>query len=317
MVHVEHGAEPTSQRIAAMAHTTRAWLAALAGCLPRCGSAAVRASCYVLTSYWITDAITAGSGSDSPDFSEIALYASRSLNAPENRSHASSVPPTQRLLAEILLSSQGLTAEPFRHFLSQSVSVLRRADPALEADASLMDKRILLHRAGLLPSLPSPPRDSVRLLLDNFRLSASAQEVDSLILHLECLTGWGTRVIDHEIVKPWVGEMLAGFAVHRLRKHDLISGTRLLRLLGYLASNRVTARRDDLYDYLCSHHRIHGPFGWYGPETAELHKQSPALLEDVEFYLPTTLECLWTLAESLPAGWRLFDKVPRYAPPGT
>jgi hypothetical protein len=313
---VNPGVEPISQQVAAMANTTRAWLARVTEGVPAHGSSAVRASCYVLISYWITDAIAVGGGSDSPEFSEIALYASHLLNDPENRRHANSVPPALRLLTEILLSSLGLTAKPFGDFLSQSISVLRREDPALEADASLMDKRTLLRCAGLLPDLPAPRCDEVRLLLNSLRLSATAQEVDSLLLHLECLTAWGTRVIDPEVVRPWAGEMLAGFAVQQLRKHDLLTATRLLRVLQHLASIGVVASRDDLFIYLCSLHRAHGPFGWYGPEAAELHKQSSGLLEDVEFYLPATLECLWTLAERTADNWRLFDRVPRCARPG-
>lgn len=44
----------------------------------------------------------------------------------------------------------------------------------------------------------------------------------------------------------------------------------------------------------------------------QLRKLSPVLLEDTEFYLVTTLECLWTLAERSVDGWRLFGRVPRY-----
>ena len=313
----ESQAEPMPERIAGIASSARAWLATLVEDIPAHGSTAVRASCYVLISSWIADAIAGSAGSNSAGFLKVAQYVSRSLNASENWNYIVSVNPTLRLLVEVLLSSEGLTVEPFRQFLTQSVSILRRRDPALEADVSLMDKRILLHGAGVLPRPPTLPSDGVRVLSGNFPLSASAEEVDALILQLECLTGWGTRLVDAEVIEPTVGEMLAGFAVQRLRKYDLISATRLLRLLEYLAASRVIVRRDDLYSFLCAHHRAHGPFGWYGPEAAELRKLSPASLEDIEFYLPTTLECLWTLAERWVDGWRLFDKVPSYVLPET
>ena len=48
---------------------------------------------------------------------------------------------------------------------------------------------------GLNAYLPRPPTasaDGVRLLLDEFRLSASAELIDALILQLECLTGCDT-----------------------------------------------------------------------------------------------------------------------------
>ena len=74
-------------------------------------------------------------------------------------------------------------------------------DPLLDADPSLMDKRILLHSAGVLPS---PPTSVCRRACDcgwtSFRLSASTEVVDALTLQLECLTGWGTRLVDVELV---------------------------------------------------------------------------------------------------------------------
>jgi hypothetical protein len=283
--------------------------------IPARGDVAVRALCHVLIAYWIADAMAGRDRGKSAGFSEVARYVARSLNVSENYNHIHSVTPTLKLLVEVLLSSEGLGVEPFRQFLSQSVSILRREDPVLETDPSLMDKRILLFSAGILPRSPTASADGVRMLLDKFRLSASAGLVDALTLQLEYLTGWGTRIVDAELVAPSVGEIIAGFAVHRFRNHDLIAAARLLRLQEYLAASCFRARRDDLYNVLCMHHRSHGPFGWYGPEAAKLRKSSPVLLEHTEFYLPTTLECLWTLAERSVDGWRLFDKVPPYELP--
>src|SRR6266704_2337619 len=134
--------------------------------------------------------------------SAAAQYVARSLNASENWNHIDGVKPNLKLLVEVLLSSEGLGVEPFRQFLTQSVSILRRADPVLEADPSLMDKRILLYSAGILPRPPTASADGVRVLLDKFRLSASAEVIDALTLQLECLTGWGTRLVDAELIPP-------------------------------------------------------------------------------------------------------------------
>ena len=307
---------PTPERIAGIASGARAWLASLLERIPAHGDVAVRALCHVLIASWIADTMAGrdrAQRAQSVGFTEVAQYVARSLNTSENCNHIDGVKPTLKLLVEVLLSSEGLGAEPFREFLTQSVSILRRPDPVLEADPSLMDKRILLCSAGILPRPPTASADGVRVLLDKFRLSASAEVIDALTLQLECLTGWGTRLVDAELIAPSLGEILAGFAVQRLRNYDLIPAARLLRLQEYLVASRIIARRDDLYNVLCMHHRTQGPFGWYGPEAAKLHKLSPVLLEDMEFYLPTTLECLWTLAERSLDGWRLFDKVPPYA----
>jgi hypothetical protein len=302
---------PTPERIAGIAGSARAWLVSLLERIPERGDVTVRALCHVLIATWIADAIAGKGGAKPAIFTEVAHNVARTLNASENSDYIDGVKPTLKLLVELLLSSEGLGVDPFRQFLTQSVSILRCADPALEADPSLMDKRILLYSAGILPRPPTASADGLRALLGNFRLSASTEVVDALTLQLECLTGWGTRLVDAEIVAPWLGEVFAGLAVQRLRNYDLISATRLLRLHEYLAASRIVARRDDLYNALCMQHQTHGPFGWYGPEAASLRKLSPVLLEDTEYYLVTTLECLWALAERWVDGWRLFGRVPQ------
>ena len=311
----QSSAAPTPERIAGIASSARAWLVFLLERIPARGDVAVRALCHVLIASWIADAMAGRDRAKSAGFTEVAQYVARSLNASENSNCIDGVKPSLKLLVEILLSSEGLGVEPFRQFLTQSVSILRRADSVLEADPSLMDKRILLYSAGILPRPPAASADGVRVLLDKFRLSAPAEVIDALALQLECLTGWGTRLVDAELIAPSLGEIIAGFAVQRLRNYDLIPAARLLRLQEYLEASRIVARRDDLYDALCMHHRTHGPFRWYGPEAAKLRNLRPVLLEDTEFYLPTTLECLWTLAERSVDGWRLFGKVPSYVLP--
>jgi len=303
---------PTPERITGIASSARIWLASLLERIPARGDVAVRALCHVLIASWIADTMARKDRAKSAGFTEIAKYVAHSLNAPENCNHIDGVQSTLKLLVEVLLSSEGLRVEPFRQFLSQSVSILQRTDPVLETDPSLMDKRILLYSAGILPRSPTVSADGVRVLLDKFSLSASTEVIDALTLQLECLTGWGTRLVDAGLIAPSLGEILAGFTVQRLRNYDLISAARLLRVQEYLAASRIIVRRNDLYNVLCMHHRTQGPFGWYGPEAAKLRKLSPVLLEDTEFHLPTTLECLWTLAEKSLDGWRLFDKVPPY-----
>ena len=301
-----------AERIAGTASSARAWLASLLERIPTRGDVAVRALSHVLIAYWIADTMAGKDRPKTADFTEVAHHVARSLNASENCIQVDGVKPTLKLLVEILLSSEGLRVEPFRQFLTQSASLLRRADPVLEADPSLMDKRILLYCAGILPRPPAASADGVRVLLDKFRLSAPVEVIDALTLQLECLTGWGTRPVNSELLEPSLGEILAGLAVYRLRNYDLIAAARLLRLRLYLESGCITAGRDDLYNVLCMHHRTEGPFGWFGPEAAMLRELSPVLVEDTEFCLPTTLECLWTLAERSMDGWRLFDKVPQY-----
>jgi hypothetical protein len=308
---------PTPEEIASIAFGARAWLVSLLDRIPLSGDTAVRALCHVLVASWIADTIATRDRSTSADFTRVARYVADSLNASGDCNRVDGVKPTLKLLVNVLLSSEGLEVEAFRQFFDQTVSILRRADRVLHADPSLMDKRIILHRVGLLSRPRTPSVDGLRVLLENFRLSASAEVIDALTLQLECASAWGTRLVDADHVPRALGDILAGFAVQRLREYDLISAARLLRLLEYLAASEIMVRRGDLYAALCVQHRIHGPFGWYGPEFATLRKltsplEDVELLADLELHLPTTLECIWTLAETSGNGWRLFDKLPPY-----
>ena len=297
-----------SDRTAAIAEDARAWLSSLLETTRDRNEPSVSDLCHILITSWICDALL--SECVPASFPEIARRIARLLNVSEKTDRMDEVKPTLRLLVETLLSSRGLKVEPFRQFFSQSTSILRR-EPALELDLSFADKRMLLYRAGVLPAPQAASIDAIQTLSHRFRLSASAETVEALTLQLECLTGWGARPVDAGIIEPWLGEVISGLVVHRLRNYDLISAARLLRLHGYLAASVVTPGRDDLYDALCMHRQAHGPFGWYGPETAALRRVNPAMREEMEFYLVTTLECLWTLAERS-GRWRLFGSIPRY-----
>lgn len=297
-----------SDRTAAIGEDACVWLSSLLETTRDRNEASVSDLCHILITSWICDAML--SECVPASFPKIARHVARLLNASGKTDRTDEVKPTLRLLVETLLSSLGLKVEAFRQFFSQSTSILRR-EPALELDLSFADKRMLLYRTGVLPAPQAPSLDSIQTLSHRFRLSASAETIEALTLQLECLTGWGAHPVDAGVIEPWLGEVIGGLVVQRLRNYDLISAARLLRLHGYLAASGVTPRRDDLYDALCMHRQAHGPFGWYGPETAALRRVNPAMREEMEFYLVTTLECLWTLAERS-GRWRLFGSIPRY-----
>ena len=303
---------PTRESLGPIASAARSWLVSLLPRIPPRGTVGTRALCQVLVATWIADAMAPRATETSERFAAVARYVTEALTAPPGRPPIRSVKPTLRLLVALLLSSQGLQVEAFSEFFMQSVAILRRDDARLQIDQSLIDKRLILYRAGLLPEPPAAPPDRVRRLFDDFRLSASSEAIDALTLELECLTGWGTRLLDLEVVTRPLGDLLAGLTVQRLRNYDLISAARVLRLREYVVGGDAAVRRDGLYRELCMHHRAHGPFGWYGPERAGLRAEGPSLADDLDLYLPTTLECLWALAETSAGGWRLFANLPPY-----
>jgi hypothetical protein len=313
---------PASVSATEIAKSTRTWLWSLTKELNDRNEAPHSALCHILVAAWICEAMlpegsaahpTNSNGFTPLNFSETARRIASTLNASASVDDAHEVKPTLKLLVEILFSSEGLIVEPFRQFFDQSVSICGLANPVSELDLSLADKCTLLHRSGILPSPIGPSLGFEQMVSDQFRFPAPAEAVEVMALQLEFLTGWGTRPIAHAAwsAVAWLGEVLAGLVVERLRNYDLMSAARLLRLHGYLVAGEVTQRRDDLYDALCMHRQPHGPFGWFGPETAALHKVCPTLREELEFYLVTTLECLWTLAEKS-GRWRLLGNVPPY-----
>ncbi len=312
----------TSKTVAIIGRDAFVWLVSLLDRLPAQGDRTVRALCHVLVASWIADRMAAADEVRSGRFSDVAMEVARLLNAQADSERSDNVKPTLKLIVEVLLASEGLRVESFREFLTETISILRRPEPSLIANRSLMEKRILLNGVGALPSAETPSADGLRELLKDFTLAAPAGVVDAVTLELECLTGWGTRQVDSQQIAPALGDIMAGFAIQQLRLYELIPAARLMRLVEYLTTSGIMARRDDLNHVLWTHHRRHGPFGWYGPEAAKLRQlPSPTdrdrdVLADAELYLPATLECLWTLAEVSTRGWRLFDRLPAYAHEG-
>ena len=299
-----------------MARGAQAWLASLSNSIPTRGPRAVSSHCQLLVAYWISDTLTRRRPAGPSRFPEVAQRVARALTMRENGESVERVKPTLKLLVEVLLASEGLEVPPLRQFLTRSVDLLLDTDAIEGADPAFMDKRVLLHSAGLLPEPPTPPADVLLSSLKDFRLPAPTAATDALLLRLECMAGWGTRPVDVDAIQPSLRDVLAGFAVQRLRDYDLVEAARLVRLLEYLDAGTGTARRSDLHrGLLCDNRRTHGPFGWFGPEQAKLPRSHRPWEVDAELYLPTTLECLWALAEISPGGWRLFDSLPSYVVP--
>jgi hypothetical protein len=278
----------------------------------------VRASCQIVLGCWITSSIAKASdaaedGAESA-FTETATRASELINRSAGEKFTETVDSSLLLLVEVLLSSEGLQVPKLRSFLRQACLVLRREDPVLLADSSLLEKRMLLYRLGLLPRPAIQPSHSLEDVLATLPLTARPDQFERAIAIVECLTGWGTRESAIEHYQPWMREMLEGFAAYRLKQNDLINASRLLRSAAYLEGRNAQSSRSDLYDYLRRLQNQHGSFGYFGVEEAELLKLDSSSAADVELCLPATVGCLWTFAENWDAGWRLLDTMPKCLP---
>lgn len=302
----------TSGHEASIARDARNWLQALLERMPVRGQPTVNALCQILITSWICEQMIAdktvlNAWSTKASFSAVAQQVAALLHDPKGAIEMQALQPNLVLLTTILLLSEGLQVDPFTQFLDHTVAILRRTDPSSD-NAWLLDKRILLHYADILPMSSAPTDGGMQLPSAAFQLSASPEAVEELAEEVERRTGWGTCPVEAIKVAPWLGDLLAGLVAQRLRNYDLRSGARLLRLHQYLVAGGDARDRQDLYDALCMHRQSQGSFGWYGPEVSALQRASPDLHGDLEFLLPTTLEVLWTLAERAPS-WRLFSSV--------
>ena len=294
------------------------WMTDLLGKLGRAEHAgSVRASCQIVLGCWITSSVAKASGAaeggEASAFKETAARASELINRSDvGERFTETVDSSLLLLVEVLLSSQGLQVPRLRSFLRQACLILRREDPALLADSSLLEKRMLLYRLDLLPRPAIQPSHSLEDVLATLPLTARPDEFERAIAMVECLTGWGTQESAVEHYQPWMREILEGFAAYRLKQNDLINASRLLRSAAYLEGRNAQQRRSDLYDYLRRLQNRHGSFGYFGVDEVELQKLDYSSAADVELYLPATVGCLWTFAENWDAGWRLLDMMPEY-----
>jgi hypothetical protein len=276
---------------------------------------APRPLCHIVVACWMADVIT-GPASGGLRFPEISRRVADLLDWHERGSGESllssaAVNSTTKLLVDILLSANGSRVKGLRTFLDETVAILGRAELVTD-DASLLDKRMLLSAAGLLPS-PSPmSSEALWAALQELRLSAAQSVVEKIAFHLECVTLWGTQPISSQFSMSLLHDFLSGLAVDAMRRYDLRSAARLLRLTEYVAPAPARIRRADLHEFLLGQQAASGAFGRFGPEAADLRRRWPRANPELEMNLPATVEWLWTMAEAYVPGWRLYGCVPRY-----
>jgi hypothetical protein len=287
---------------------SRAWITGLLDDIEDRGRPSARPLCHMLVACWTAGAIT-GTGSWFPAMSRrvAGLLHRLEQDGQENLLVSAAVSPTTKLLVEVLLSANGAKVASLRAFLDATVAILSRAEPIVD-DAGLLDKRVVLSAAGLLPH-PSPTSaDALRGSLEGVRLSAQPAVVERIAFHLEGVTLWGMRRLPPKLSTGLLHDVFSGLVVDALRRYDLHSAARLLRLTGYVTPDRI--RRPDLHEFLLGQQDASGAFGRFGPEAADLRQQRPDADPELELNLPTTVEVLRTMAEAHVPGWRLLSDVP-------
>ena len=264
--------------------------------------------CQALLGCWIADCMIECYGGRSGLFSSAIDLAAPILSGGDADPALWGIPTTLTLLVGALLRQSGVILEPLNGHLVKAAAALNGLGPCNASDINTYDKRVVLHRAGLL-ALSKLGYSSDGATCVDASLNATALEVDEMLLQIEVAASAGTRDIELNSSEMWLQQLLAGMAMHRFRHYDLRGMCRILRVLEYLGAGRLFDRRSDLFETLAGQQRVDGSFGWFGPEEAELRKLSPGSGTDVLLYLPTTVESLWALAEGAGVGWRLFRSI--------
>ena len=234
---------------------------------------------------------------------EVAEAAAPGSPAPALTFGAAALLAGERLFLADLHGPEGLPAAAARLLALLPEAYGDDDGSALE----LYEKRALLHAMGLLPAPQGVDLAPVLRRARAMPVTAPWEVWDDLLLRIDAATGCGVRAprsleLEDDECRADLEELLAGKAMHLLRRYDLPLGARVLRGMAYLG---LTGEEwQDCLRFLLLHQRLDGAFGFYGLEERKLRETMPAgFCTTLDVSLMVTVECLWTLAES--TGWRL------------
>lgn len=164
----------------------------------------------------------------------------------------------------------------------------------------------LLTRLGLLQHKPSKKTMELQIELGNdwFR----ADQV--FIYRISKIVAYSTKFgkAKPNLETNTLAYLKAGvemWMLNSLYRYNLELGSLLLRDMIYLRMRKEQSFREGL-GFIVTQQQFDGRFGFFGPEISKLHSIRSQFNEDLELYLPITLSCLWTIAESK-GSFLLFD----------
>ena len=223
-------------------------------------------------------------------------------------------PATLKMIAAALLGHQGFhigTLHDPDGFVCRVAQALRPASRrGAPPEPELDEKRLLLHRLGLIPTPRCASFNALMREYKTLRLSDGSEEVNRLALLARSHAMHGLRQLPQRAEYRQISETLAALAISRFRRYQLAEGCQLLRSATYLDPGAWALRTCS--EYLLLNQRSDGAFGFLGQEECLLASRSgneTPTDSNVALYLPMTVECLWTLAE-VALGWRLYRSVP-------
>lgn len=191
------------------------------------------------------------------------------------------------------------------HALGQPSAAARAAaavivDAAAEMvapDAVPTGPVVLGARLGLVPE---PPARGAATPMTAGVVLGRPDTIAHALAAVEGATAYGTRVAS---APAGVAEALDAVTIDLVGLHQLELGSRCLRARAYLDGRRTRAFTDSRY-LLVLEQNEDGGFGSFEPEIAEL-EQGGLGLTRARLELGATLGCLWALAETGSASYRL------------
>lgn len=302
-ISVRKGRATSTDRTAAVRRDAE-WLR---GLLSRPGAAAPAVASGVLVGTWLCAAL------DPEIAASVPVVAVRVADLLDGTDRFDVAPPALALTAHAVLGRTGHHVPGLTAFVEQVREVLASHPPAsAAADLALCEKRVLLHQLGLAAPPTLLTRAQARSIIDALTPRPTPEHLAAAVLAAESFTGHGTvQVPDDGDNKDGDDDapaaVLGRHAVHQFRSGELASGCALVRASHHLRP-LAADRADEFADHLVLQQRPDGGYG-HLPGVGEDH---PVDL-DLHLHLPTTLTCLWTLAE-LHTEFRLYRSIGAPAP---
>jgi len=218
--------------------------------------------------------------------------------------------PLRTTLARGVLRCNGVSCSILDMFTNGLARSLAARGEEEDADrAELCETRLLLSLQGMGSPPPRQALDGVTLGTMLELLQASEPVIQEIATRIALASAYGTGDLvmtseTREMLTTSLSVWLLDFA--RKYKLDLVS--LLVRSLAYLGVADHAPARQAVAFMLAQLHPA-GRFGFFGPEVARAHKKEGSFDESVELYLPTTLACMWALAECRDPAFRLVASV--------
>ena len=204
--------------------------------------------------------------------------------------------PKLTFLVEIVQRSRGQANTRVTRFAEDIATALERLE---HVPPRFMGEAVLLARLGYFrkPSIAEidrhlPERPLTLLLADEERLRSTCNDLAAATIY-----GRHPLAADDPHGAAELGRVLGTILVQNLRQYDLDLAALLLRVLNYIglgnAPEAIAAVR-----FIGSQQQHDGRFGYFSAECEDLAFKRVEKFDAIrDVYLPTTVACLWALAE--------------------